>query len=212
MRLILCNNSDDTFTYGTVVVAPKIQTEVMPENWYYLYQNFSFLKDLSKNNIYISDGIQEYVGDDANAYVSKAVQSYQSTITPTLPFAAKTYGSKKLYKRVVGIQQAVALGVDTTFTWVCTFPWVKFMAVEIMGGETGDTCSFFVLDTSAGTYSGVPNAPLNQFGFTANVAKDFYEQRSEFDADIYQGLQIQMVYHSKSDKIIGVNFVMNELK
>ena len=134
-----------------------------------------------------------------------------SPVAAPAAFAAKTIGTKKLFKRVVGLQNALVVD-DNTIIWVCTFNWVKFMAVEIMGGETGDYVSLCVLDTATGTFSTIPNYTLNQFGFNANVSKDFYEQRSEFDADVYIGLQIKIVYHSKSAKNIGINFVMNEVK
>lgn len=136
-------------------------------------------------------------------------------INSTPAFAAKTITingvTKSLFKRIVGIRQTLNAG-DNTIMYTQTFPWVKFMALEIIGGETGDYVSLYVLDTATGTFSGYPNAPLNQFGFTANVAKDFYQHKSEFDADVYAGIQLKLVYHSISVKPLGINFVMNEVK
>lgn len=126
-------------------------------------------------------------------------------------FAAKTFGTKSLFKRVVGVRSSLAVG-DNTILYTETFPWVKFMAIEVMGGETGDYVSLYILDTTTGTFTGVPNYQLNQFGFTANISKDFYSQKSEFDADIYAGLQIKIVYNSVSAKTVGINFIMNEVK
>lgn len=132
-------------------------------------------------------------------------------ITSIPAFAAKTLGTKSLFKRVVGVQQALTVG-DNTILYTETFPWVKFMAIEVIGGEIGDYVSLYILDTTSGAYSGVPNYQLNQFGFSANIAKDFYEQKSAFDADVYAGLQIKVAYHSMSAKTVGINFVMNEVK
>lgn len=149
---------------------------------------------------------------DSISIVEKLDQSVQSVEVASIPvFAAKTIGDKKLYKRVVGIRAPLIPGANDVL-WTCTFPWVKFAAIEVIGAELGDYVSLFVLDTITGTYSTIPSQVLNQFGFTANLAKDFYEHKSEFDADLYQGLQIKIVYQSLSAKSVGINLIMNELK
>jgi hypothetical protein len=127
------------------------------------------------------------------------------------PFAAKSFGSKKIYKRVVGIKSAVQTGTND-ITYTVQFPWVKITGIELVGGELGDTASFYILDSATGMISTIPNHPLNQFAFDANVSKDFYEHKSEFDADLYGGLQIKVGYYSISSKNIGINFILNELK
>lgn len=146
----------------------------------------------------------------------------QNTVTPvtvqapisvasTPAFASKVFGTKSLFKRIVGKQYSLVVG-DNTLLYAETFPWVKFISLEIINGEVGDYCSLYILDTATGTYSTVPNAPLNQFGYGANIGAGFYVQRSEFDADIYAGLQIKIVYTSVSAKTVGINYVMNEVK
>lgn len=132
-------------------------------------------------------------------------------VSSTPAFASKTFGAKNLYKRVVGQQIDLTMGANTII-YVETFPWVKFMALEIVNGEAGDYCSLYILDTATGTYSTIPNYQLNQFGFATNIGPGFYQHRSEFDADVYAGLQIKIVYTSVSAKKIGINYVMNEVK
>lgn len=127
------------------------------------------------------------------------------------PFASKTIGTKNLYKRVTGMKFPVVMG-SNNLNYVATFPWVKFTGIEIINGEVGDFISLYVLDTATGTYSTVPNAVLNQFGYSVNVIPVSYVHKSEFDADIYQGLQIKMVYTSVSVKTIGVNYIISEVK
>lgn len=126
-------------------------------------------------------------------------------------FASKTIGDKRLFKRVVGMSVDVTVGV-TDILWTCSFPWVKFMAIEIANCSAMDSISLYVLDTVTGTYSTVPNCILNQFGFGAVLSEGSYKHSSEFDADLYSGLQIKIVYTSVSIKTVGVNFVMNEVK
>lgn len=56
------------------------------------------------------------------------------------------------------------------------------------------------------------DAVLNQFAFNWNLTKDFYTKKSEYDADLYQGFKIKIVYKSVSAKTIGVNFNFDEVK
>lgn len=132
-------------------------------------------------------------------------------ITATPAFAAKTIGTKKLYKRVHGIKQALTVGINTIL-FTIPYPWVKITDLEIVGGETLDDVSLCVLDTATGTYSTVANSMLDQFGFSVNVASGCYRYTSEFDADFYQNMQIKIVYNSISAKNVGINFILNEVK
>jgi hypothetical protein len=175
----------------------------------------------------LSDGDKALLDSCVSSYVYEAphqlTQKVEVTAQPAISiastpaFASKNFGTKSLFKRVVGIQFPLTVG-DNTLMYTETFPWVKFMALEIINGEMGDYVSLYILDTVAGTYTkaqtgtAYPSAPLNQFGFNANIAPGFYQHKSEFDADVYQGLQIKIVYHSMSEKTIGINYVMNEVK
>jgi hypothetical protein len=127
------------------------------------------------------------------------------------PFTAKTIDNKKLYKRVHGIQSALSTG-QNTLLFTIPYPWVKITALQCVGGELLDTASLYILDSTVGTYSGIPNYQLNQFGFTVNVAPEFHEYRSSYDADLYQGMQVKVLYTSVSNKTVGVNFILNEVK
>ncbi|MDZ4810749.1 MAG: hypothetical protein SGI96_21140 [Bacteroidota bacterium] len=127
------------------------------------------------------------------------------------PFASKSYGSKKLYKRVHGVKLVCIAGSNESI-YEITYPWVKITGIELTWGEAGDTVSFYVLDSTTGLLTTVPNLVLNQFGFNVNVAKDYYHHKSEFDADIYQTLQLKTIYNSVSAKTVGINFILNELK
>ena len=138
------------------------------------------------------------------------IVAVQSAPAPA-PFAAKVIGTKKLYKRVNGVQSAVVVG-STDIIFTVPYAWCKITGLEIIGGELLDKISLYVLDSVTGAYSGSANAILNQFGFTVNTAKDYYNHSSEYDADLYQGMQIKVTYTSISAKTIGVNFILNEMK
>lgn len=117
---------------------------------------------------------------------------------------------KVLFKRVVGIQHSLSSG-SNVITYSIPYNWVKITGLEIINGENLDTVSVEILDTPTGTVSSIPNYKLNQFAFNVNVSKDYYEHKSEYDADLYLNLQIKITYTSLSAKTIGVNFILNEV-
>lgn len=132
-------------------------------------------------------------------------------VSSTPAFASKSFGAKSLFKRLAGQQASLVVG-SNTILYTVPFAWVKFISLEVIGGQAGDVCSLYVLDSADGRISGVANYQLNQFGFNANIAADFYAHKSEFDADLYAGLQLKMLYTSIGAKTIGINYVMNEVK
>jgi len=153
---------------------------------------------------------------DSGADQTAFEATYQALGNKPIPstisaFTAKTFGTKKLFARNTGKQFAVAAG-SNDLTYTATFAWVKFIGLELVGSEALDTGELRVYDDAAGTYSGVPNALLNQFGYTMNFPKDFYSRSSPFDADLYVGMVMKITYVSASAKTIGINYIMNEVK
>jgi hypothetical protein len=134
-----------------------------------------------------------------------------SSQAAALPFAAKTLAEKKLYKRVTGLRYDLVAGDQDLFHTI-NFPWAKITGIEVIGGENGDTCCFYILDTPTGQFSTIPNHALNQFAFDVNISDKFYTSTSEFDADLFQNMRIKVKYHSVGAKKIGVNFILNEVK
>ena len=134
------------------------------------------------------------------------------TLHYTSPFADKILpDGKKLYKRVHGVKHTCAVG-NNDIIYTVTYPHAKMIGTEIVWGEVGDCCDFMVLDDDAGTYSGIPGEVLNQFGFCVNIAAGKHVEKSAYDADIYAGMKIKVVFNSVSAKDIGVNFDLNEVK
>lgn len=138
------------------------------------------------------------------------------------PFAAKEIDGKKLFKRVHGATKACVAGVNE-IEFTVPYAQVKLNKIEIMWAPEGCTVDFEVYDSVDGLIQqsmGVPaesvnpNFHLNQFGFGAVVAKDYYEQHSEYDADLIGGMRVkcEITCPTGTDKTIGVNFILNELK
>lgn len=117
-------------------------------------------------------------------------------------YASKVFGDRKLYKRVHGQQALCAQGVNT-IDFAIPYEQVKITALEVTNSEALDYCSFEV-------FAGANK--LNQFGFNVNLPKDFYRHQSPFDADLFLGLTVRITYYSQTQKTIGINYDMDEVK
>jgi len=139
-------------------------------------------------------------------------QPFVNAAQTTPAFADKTLpDGMKLYKRMMGVSQALIVGSNSV-VYTIPFPHVKMSGVEIIGSELGDYSDFFILDDTSGTYSTVPSLQLNQFGWSVQMSKDYHEEKSNYDADLYYGMQIKLGYNSITNKTVGFNFDLNEVK
>jgi len=118
---------------------------------------------------------------------------------------------KYLYTHHVGVQVALTQGVNV-IRHVASCGKLKLTGVEVIGGESLDFADLKILDCEDGMVTGIPYYVLNQFGFSVNIAKDFYKRDSPFDATLYCGMVIEITYTSVSAKTIGINFLKHEVK
>lgn len=181
-------------------------------------QDLTLISDLANNIVKMSSNGTDNIPGSQSDHIDflKGMLAANVNIGATPSFTSKTIttsdGSiKKLHARNTGFQQALIVGTNV-FSYTAIYPWVKMIGVEIINCEALDIGEFKVFDTPAGTYSGVPNLLLNQFGYTLNLPKDFYSRSSPFDADLYQGMKLEFTYVSISAKTIGINMIMNEVK
>jgi hypothetical protein len=150
--------------------------------------------------------------DQTDFEASYKANCNKTSSTVLNPFATKVLSNgKRLYKREHGIQALVNPGPNI-ITFVIPYAWVKIIGLEVMYGENLDTADLMILDSSTGSYSGTPNLQLNQFGYAVNIAHGEYEEQNAYDADLYLGMQIKIVYNSQSLKTIGINFNLSEVK
>lgn len=154
---------------------------------------------------------------DGNDDVADFEANYKSKGNKAQPVQSAAFASKvlsngkNLFKREHGAQYVLEAG-SNELLFSIPYVWAKIIAVEVIGGETLDFASLYVLDTPVGSFSGIPNYVLNQFGFDLNIAKDYHYRRSEFDADLYLYMTIKIAYNSVSAKTVGINFILNEVK
>jgi hypothetical protein len=118
---------------------------------------------------------------------------------------------KNYFMRNRGVRFNLEIGINN-LEYVIPYPWARIQGVEAINTQIGDYTDFLVYDNALGSYSGVPNMLLNQFGYTVNLPQGFYERTSRFNSDVYQGMKIVIRYTSVSQKTLGVNILMDEIK
>jgi hypothetical protein len=185
----------------------------------YIVQLGPILKIVFKSNI--SSLEQDILSSIVDNHIAQITQQMDVKISEMPAITSKRLVSngniKNLFKRVHGIRQLLVVAgpeqeQENIITFSAPYPWSKFLGVEFFASSMGDYCSLEVFDDALGTYTGIPNQKLNQFGFYANIAKDYYMHRSEFDADIYLGMVIKFSYFTKVANTIGINIILNEVK
>lgn len=133
-------------------------------------------------------------------------------IITTSPFDSKILeNNKRVFKRFIGVEYNITSG-ENILLYTIPYPWVKIDGIEVVNCNLLDKVNFEVLDSVQGTYSGIPNFKLNQFGFNVVLPEGFYSVKSKYDSDLYQGMQIRIKYISSNTKIIGINFDLHEVK
>lgn len=159
------------------------------------------------------DGSADVLDFEINYKANGNKSPIQATLAST--YTAKTLVinglTKKLYARNTGITASVTTG-SNQIDYTATYPHVKIVGVECINSEALDSVDMKVYDTPAGTYSGIPNQLLNQFAYSVMLPKDFYQRISQFDADLYQGMVLRFNYTSVSNKTVGFNLIMSEVK
>ena len=131
------------------------------------------------------------------------------------PFGSKVLpNGKHLFRRIHGLD----LPLDGTLnaqkvTFSVPYNSAKITSTEIISAVEGDKIDFKVLDTPTGTVSTIPNYVLNQFGFGVYPSSGRYEQKSEYDADLFLDLQLEITLTPINTDIRTVyfNLVLHEV-
>jgi len=163
----------------------------------------------------------------ANADQVEFETSYKNAGNRTLgqssAFASKQLGSKKLYRRKHGFSGNCPPGVLTDIPFTVPYALCKINKVEVIGCESGDLVNLKVYDSVTGMVQqsmGIPAGSvnpsflLNQFGFNVVMPHGSYTDHSEYDAELYGGMIIEVEYFNNgvSAKVIGVNVTLHEVK
>lgn len=195
--------------------------QIQPNTYYQLEEleynkwanNSKVLTDITSGDLLVAksnDGTTD-ISDIAEAI--NYLKDIDVKVIKQEPFASKTVGGKSLYKRVHGVVLECS-GGSNIFDFDIPYTQAKITAIEIEWAPEECTADFFVLDDDTGTYSTIPNYPLNQFAFGAGISKDSYAHHSTYDADLYYGMTVSAVLYcpTGTSKKICVNFVLDEVK
>lgn len=126
-------------------------------------------------------------------------------------FADKVLPSgKKLFKRVHGVE--IDINNETkAIELVVPYDMCKITGVEILNASLGDKVDLKVLDTPAGTISGVANYMLNQFGYSVFMRPDYHKETSSYDADLIKDMKLCLEVTTTENKKMYANFILHEV-
>lgn len=129
----------------------------------------------------------------------------------THPFSSKSLPTgEKLFRRKHGYTLSCVAGVNTLLILV-PYDRAKVNELEILNAPVGCTVDLKVLDTATGTLTTIPNYQLNQFGFDVNISKDYFKDVSQYDADVFRDMQIEIKITSPTVFTAGINIVFHEV-
>jgi hypothetical protein len=177
--------------------------------------NDSLLNAITAGEATISDGNGILSTKSLQVDWLKGVLPHSVDVRNQTPFADNTLqDGTKVYRRVHGI--SLALSANETKELLYTVPYTKaaITGAQVVGGAIGDSVSFKVYDTDAGTISGVPNYMLNQFGFSVYINKDFHSDTCNYYASLIEGLKIGVTFTNSlaEAKTVFFNLILHEIK
>ena len=212
MSKILKNNTVDDVPLHGYVVPGSGQLTIDPGNYSLFSRSDATIEKLADGTLTMNNGSVDLTLAAGIQFLQGGFNNVAVNEQPA--FAAKKVEGKSLFTRVWGIKHPITGHATdpTELDFAIPYAQVKFNALEVIGGETGDQVNLSVLDTANGDYTTIPNYQLNQFGYTAAIAPGFYKRASNYDADLYLGMRIAIDYFSTTSKDIYVNYILHELK
>lgn len=194
---------------------------IQPGQYYFLEQielnkwanDHKVIQDIVNGHLIVSDGVNDIID------INNAINYIKGISTPNVytfqyPFAQKiTKDGKRLFRRKHGVKKLIQANSTDTINFIVPYTFAKINQAEIINCSVGDVCDLKVYDNSSGTISGVPNLMLNQFGFNVIMPNGMYVDQSNYDADLIQGMKIELTYtnNSSEPKEIGFNITLHQL-
>lgn len=163
--------------------------------------------------------IQVYKNSEAIVGINKQINILKGMLPQLVESVNQPFGSKvlpdgsKLFRRVRGTSASVQ-GTPDTIDFTIPFAKCKITGLQIIGGKLGDKATFQVVDTDAGTISGVPNYVLNTFGEDVYIVPDVANYPSKYDADLISGLKLRVIYDAVDELLprdVYINFDLHEV-
>lgn len=211
---------------GTELLASEVVT-VEPSKESVWASSGKVITDIGSGTLVVSNGTNDITD------ISQAIDYLKGTATQEVsitgqetfsqPFASKVLpDGRKLFRRKHGAFVTIPATANNELALEIPYAAVKFNKIEIIGGKEGDYIDLLVYDSVAGVVqqamgvpagSVTPNLLLNQFGFNVCVSTGVYEDESSYDADLYAGMKISLIYYNTtaSETTVGVNWTLHEL-
>lgn len=134
------------------------------------------------------------------------------------PFATKVLkDGSKLFRRKHGIKETILAGQEKDIVFTVPYAKARINKLEIIDANALDRVDLLVkspVDTNIATAYGMPaDYLLNQFGFNVVVSDLLYSDKSDYDAEVYQAMQVVVRYKNDSanDKEVGFNLIYHEV-
>jgi len=212
MSKIIINNTGSNINISDTGVTVNASSQyTIPAQDYLLWAaSDNIITEIGDGNLIVNNGAVDLSISDGIDLIkgispSPERHAFASKILPN---------GKSLFRRIHGIKLTTD-GTSNAQKIIFTVPYTsaKITSTEIIGAELGDKIDFKILDTAAGTVSTIPNYPLNQFGFGVYPSKERYEQKSEYDADLFLGLQLEITITPVDTTVRDVyfNLVLHEV-
>lgn len=207
------NNKQDSDVWVGQLIEPGQYHELQSSETSQWANNSKVLSDIGSGNLIVNDGIVD-ISDVAKAISYLLGNNTKTVFSEQFAFAQKvTKEGKKLFRRKHGTKKIIVANSTDTLELVVPYPLAKINQAEIMNCSAGDTVDLRVYDTASGTISTVPNYMLNQFGFGVIMPNGTYVDESNYDADLIQGMKIQISYtnNSSEPREIGLNITLHQV-
>ena len=112
-----------------------------------------------------------------------------------------------------GISGNAVKNTTTNIDWtVPVGETYELNGVEIYNGVLGDKIQMKVMDDALGTYSGFPNAQLDEFGIDWNMHPDMFNDMP-YSATVMPGMIVRFVYENNdvnNDRTIYINMHLHK--
>lgn len=215
------------YLYNTTVEDIIIKGKAIPAEDYYLIQSTleaAFSCDSQLISCLASGDLILSKSDDLTGHIAdlnSAIDFLKNNLPTKVEAATQPFGSKvltdgsKLFRRVRGISASIQ-NASTNIDFVIPYTKCKITGLQILNATMGSKVTFQILDTAAGTVSGVPYAVLNTFGQDVYVEPGVASYPSKYDADLFVGLTLRVVYDSADEilnpvRTIYINYDLHEV-
>lgn len=205
------NNKETSDTWVGMTIEPSATYDLQASEISKWQSSDKVISDIGSGDLSIGDGVTYKTSPSEAVKFLMGVLPIEVKVDEQPVFASKKIGAKKLYTRATGKIFTLVEGANT-LDFTVPFNEVKFNGLEIDKCKFGEKVSLKVLDTATGLLTTVPNYVLNQFGFDINLPDGFYRRMSDYDADLFIGLQIRVEYFAVEARNIGINYMLHELK